>query len=300
MSGPVNEFELRRRALAVELARHKADALLVSSLPNVRYLTGYTGSNGLLLLSRSGEATFFTDPRYRIAAAEEVNCPIKVSTGPILPDVLALVARRKIRRLGFEKSSLGYEQYEFLKSRLPVRCVLQPLANLVETDMQGFRCKECKLDRVEMGFTKLSGAAFKNCTFTQASFHDVKLDGVRFIEATLSGATFELPRLSGAYFEGARLDKAKFSCEKISGVNFSRTDLRGADFTGVEIVKCDFQKADLSNTRFENATLTDCDFSSADLSTVIWSAENLKNNRYDGQTRFPRSYIMNPGQMRLK
>jgi Xaa-Pro aminopeptidase len=122
----------RRNALAVQLAPLKADALLVSFLPNVRYLTGYTGSNGLLLLQASGEATFFTDPRYRIQAAAEVDCRVKVSSGPILPDVVALAAKSKVRRLGFEKSRIGFEQYEFLKSKLPVRCSLEPLAGLTE------------------------------------------------------------------------------------------------------------------------------------------------------------------------
>src|SRR5262245_53176675 len=106
----MTEFEQRRRTLADQLASQKADALLVSFLPNIRYLTGYTGSNGILLLPSSGEATFFTDPRYRIQAGSEVSCRVKDSTGPILPDVVALVTRKQIRRLGFEKSRLGYEQ----------------------------------------------------------------------------------------------------------------------------------------------------------------------------------------------
>jgi Xaa-Pro aminopeptidase len=128
----MTEFEQRRSALAGQLAPLKAEALLVSFLPNVRYLTGYTGSSGLLLLAASGEATFFTDPRYRIQAAAEVDCRVKVSTGPILHDVVALIAKRKIRRLGVEKSRIGYEQYELLKSALPVRCSLEPLAGLIE------------------------------------------------------------------------------------------------------------------------------------------------------------------------
>jgi Xaa-Pro aminopeptidase len=95
---PVNDFDRRRHALASQIAP-KADAMLVSFLPNVRYLTGYTGSNGQLLLMASGEATFFTDPRYQIQAAAEVSCRVKVSKGPLLPDVVALVARNRIRRL---------------------------------------------------------------------------------------------------------------------------------------------------------------------------------------------------------
>jgi len=128
-----DEFAQRRQTLASGLAQYKVDALLVSFLPNVRYLTGYTGSNGMLLLSASGESTFFTDPRYRIAAASEVSCPIKISSGPMLPDVVSLIARKKIRRLGFEKSRVGYEQYEFLKSKLPVRATLVGLGGLIES-----------------------------------------------------------------------------------------------------------------------------------------------------------------------
>jgi Xaa-Pro aminopeptidase len=126
------EFPQRRRALAEQLAPHKVDAILVSFLPNVRYLAGFTGSNGMLLLFASGEAVFFTDPRYRIQAAGEVSCKVKVSAGPLLPDVIALIARRKVRRLGFEKSRLGYEQFELLRSKSPVRCTLEPLAGLIE------------------------------------------------------------------------------------------------------------------------------------------------------------------------
>src|SRR5260370_41905960 len=124
----MTEIEPRRGAAAAQLAPLKADAALLTFLPNVRYLTGYTGSNGMLLLFASGEATFFTDPRYRIQAAAEVNCRVKVSTGPLLPDVLALIARKRVRRLGFEKSGLGYEHYGLLKSKIPVRCAVGPLS----------------------------------------------------------------------------------------------------------------------------------------------------------------------------
>src|SRR5262245_38289769 len=122
----------RRGALTAQLASLKVDALLVSYLPNVRYLTGYTGSSGMLLLRGSGECVFFTDPRYRIQAAAEVTRRVKVSTGPVLIDVIAQAARWKIRRLGFERSRLSFEQYEGLKSRLPARCLLEPVAGAVE------------------------------------------------------------------------------------------------------------------------------------------------------------------------
>ena len=53
--------------VAQQLPELKLDALIVSALPNIRYLCGFTGSNGLLILS-GDSATLFTDPRYTIRA----------------------------------------------------------------------------------------------------------------------------------------------------------------------------------------------------------------------------------------
>ena len=50
----------------------KADCFLVSHLPNIHYLCGFTGSAGLLLVENS-RSTLFTDSRYRFQAAEEVH-----------------------------------------------------------------------------------------------------------------------------------------------------------------------------------------------------------------------------------
>ena len=46
-----NEFEQRRQTVASGLAERKLDALLVSFGPNLRYLSGFTGSNGNLLVT---------------------------------------------------------------------------------------------------------------------------------------------------------------------------------------------------------------------------------------------------------
>ena len=48
-----------------------ADALLVTHLPNVYYLTGFTGSSAALLV-KPRAALLFTDGRYAIQAREEV------------------------------------------------------------------------------------------------------------------------------------------------------------------------------------------------------------------------------------
>jgi Xaa-Pro aminopeptidase len=59
----------RLRALLSELG---ADSLLVSHLPNVRYLCGFSGSAGLLLVNRT-RSTLFTDTRYTFQSRQEVT-----------------------------------------------------------------------------------------------------------------------------------------------------------------------------------------------------------------------------------
>lgn len=154
-----SEFAERRRSLAAQLAPNKTDAILVTFLPNVRYLTGFTGSNGMLLLLESGEATFFTDPRYRIQASAEVDCRTKVCTRHLLPDVVALARKRKIAALGFEKSRLSYEQYEALKSTLPARAALEPLASVIEAQRMVKSAKEIALIRRSV---ELNSQAFES------------------------------------------------------------------------------------------------------------------------------------------
>jgi Xaa-Pro aminopeptidase len=71
------QARLRRRLEAEDL-----DALYVTYLPNVRYLCGFTGTSGSLLVGRKG-AWFFTDGRYRTQSAEEVtDAEVRVHTQP--------------------------------------------------------------------------------------------------------------------------------------------------------------------------------------------------------------------------
>jgi Xaa-Pro aminopeptidase len=128
-----NEFSARRIRIAAALAERNADALIVSAAPNVRYLTGFTGSNGLVLLWGSG-AVLFTDPRYEIQAAQETNCRLKIARGSLYPAVMRVAAGKKFRRLGFEKGRLGYEAYERLSGGLTLGASLVPLAGAIEAE----------------------------------------------------------------------------------------------------------------------------------------------------------------------
>jgi Xaa-Pro aminopeptidase len=102
------------REANADFAELNIDALLITGAENVRYLTGYTGSNGLLLLTRQGPI-FFTDPRYEIQSAKEVSCRIVVvRQGPLIRAAAVMIQKKRLKRVGFERAHLSYDTYLFL------------------------------------------------------------------------------------------------------------------------------------------------------------------------------------------
>jgi Xaa-Pro aminopeptidase len=116
-----------------DLAEHKLDAVLITGPENIRYLTGFTGSNGLLLLGREREPLFFTDPRYTIQSSQEVSCRTRVVPHGALTSAAAkTLTRWNVRCLGFAKCHISCALYSKLKETLDVRAELVPLDDFVE------------------------------------------------------------------------------------------------------------------------------------------------------------------------
>ena len=114
----------------------KIDAMLVSAAPNVRYLSGFTGDNGLLLVTPGDGAysqTLFTDPRFTIQAAEECTCEVKtVTKTPLDQAALQAIRRRRIKRVGFEASRMLYEVHQRIAKSLPKGTTLRPVGPVVD------------------------------------------------------------------------------------------------------------------------------------------------------------------------
>jgi Xaa-Pro aminopeptidase len=117
--------------VASGLAERKLDGLLVAFSPNLRYLTGFTGSNGSLLVL-DDKSILFTDPRYQIQAAQEVTCRLKIAKGPLVAEVAAAIARLGLKRIGYEPARMTCDAYESLKSRLPMQASLEPAKGWIE------------------------------------------------------------------------------------------------------------------------------------------------------------------------
>jgi len=126
-----NEFELRRQTVASSLAERKLDGLLVSFGPNLRYLSGFTGSNALLLLT-AAKSVLFTDPRYTIQAGLESTCQVHISKGPLAVDMVAAIARMRVRRVGYEPAMMSCDAYRSLDDRMPPKAALVPVKGWIE------------------------------------------------------------------------------------------------------------------------------------------------------------------------
>jgi Xaa-Pro aminopeptidase len=115
------------------VGRLEVDALLVTNLVNVRYLTGFTGSNGLCVLG-PGLRRFVTDFRYLERAADEVE-GFEIERAP--QEFLAALGAgwdAGPLRLGFEDDALTVRQHRRIAELLPDAVELVPAGGAVEAE----------------------------------------------------------------------------------------------------------------------------------------------------------------------
>jgi len=111
VSSALVDHSSRWERLASRLPELGVDAFLVTKLPNVRYLCGFTGSNGQLLLTESG-GVFLTDGRYVEQARHEVPDLGRASYAGEMPPKLAEACRELgVGRMAFEATHLTFDLY---------------------------------------------------------------------------------------------------------------------------------------------------------------------------------------------
>jgi Xaa-Pro aminopeptidase len=140
-----DEFVARRQAVAAGLAERKLDALLVAFSPNLRYLTGFTGSNGNLLLMPD-RAILFTDPRYQIQAGQETSCRVKIAKGALALDIAAAIRRLRLRRIGYEPARMTCDLLQSLEGRLPMKASMKAVTGWIE-QMRAIK-SDAELERI--------------------------------------------------------------------------------------------------------------------------------------------------------
>ena len=159
----------RQRTLPSALARNRLDALLVTHLPNIRYLCGFTGSAGALILSQS-KSILFTDGRYTEQAWREVQgSSITISRkSPLVAAsewLNSKAKKRLIKTVGIEAHHLTLADHTRLRESLGTHIRLRHAPTLIE---------QARMVKDEQEISRLRDAVQLG-----ASLFDVALNAIR-------------------------------------------------------------------------------------------------------------------------
>ena len=124
----------RRRRVARAVAAEGVDALLVTHLPDIRYLTGFTGSSGVVV-SMNTQAVLFTDGRYMTQAkAEAGGTRVLIVDKPALQTACEWVQASGAKRCGFDAEHTTVAALDRMRKALGSRAsspFFHPVASLI-------------------------------------------------------------------------------------------------------------------------------------------------------------------------
>ncbi|WP_117149450.1 M24 family metallopeptidase [Paraliobacillus zengyii] len=116
--------------LRIVMKKDNLGALVITNSFNIRYMTGFTGTSGIALITES-KALFITDFRYTQQAADEVpSFEIIEHKQGVIKEIANQVKTLGIKRIGFEKTDLTYEIFEEYQKEISAELV--PTKGLVE------------------------------------------------------------------------------------------------------------------------------------------------------------------------
>jgi Xaa-Pro dipeptidase len=110
---------VRRDRLRAQLDGLEVDAALVTRLVNVRYLTGFTGSNAALVVYADGTDVFCTDGRYRTQATNQVPDLERVIERNCAKAIGERLETEKLARIGYESHSVTVDGLDELSATAP-------------------------------------------------------------------------------------------------------------------------------------------------------------------------------------
>lgn len=112
------DFEGRLDGLQSRLGEEQLDGLLVTNLTNVRYLTGFSGTNGQVLVT-GDRRIFLSDPRYRERASALVQAAdIEIYPNRVADSLASMLAPTAGKRLGVEGKTMTIAERDDLQERL--------------------------------------------------------------------------------------------------------------------------------------------------------------------------------------
>ncbi|MGX6978515.1 M24 family metallopeptidase [Vagococcus elongatus] len=181
-----------------KMKEQSISSFLVTSPYNLRYVSGFTGTTGLALITMN-KAYFVTDFRYTEQAAEECEgYEIIQNIGPIYDEVKTIVDQDSLTSLAFEETFVTYGTYQVLSELLacdllPVKGIIEELREVKEPSEILVIKKACEiadqafehiLDFIEPGMTELTVANeldffMRSLGASGVSFDTIVASGVR-------------------------------------------------------------------------------------------------------------------------
>lgn len=107
------------------------DALLVTNLNSIKYLTGFLGSAAVVVITKK-KAFFVTDFRYKtvVQSGMPSDYEVMISKQSSFEFLKKIIKSEKLKKIGFESNTLNYNSYRDLKDNYKVKFV--PVAGLIE------------------------------------------------------------------------------------------------------------------------------------------------------------------------
>jgi Xaa-Pro aminopeptidase len=227
------------------------DCLLVSNLVNVRYLTGFTGTNGACIVTPE-ERLFLTDFRYVERAEQEVHGFERATIGR---DMLGDLASRLRGRAGFDDAHVTVRAYRKLKEKLPEGAELVAAGGLVERlravkDAEELRTMAAAAQLADSVYEHMCGRGLRGRTERDVALdleHELRVRGAEdpaFPVIVAAGANAALPHATPRDVEipggtlvvvdmGARFDGYCSDCTR----TFATGELDGEASVVYELVR---------------------------------------------------------------
>lgn len=167
------------------LKENALDAILVTNSYNRRYITGFTGSSGVAVIS-ANDAVFITDFRYTEQAAEQVKgFRIVKHEKTIIEEVAAQVQEMNIQTLGFEKDDVTFGMYELYNEK--VQAELKPVSGIIEKLRMIKSAEEIEILK---DAAKIADDAFAHiCTFIKPGVSELEVSNELEMFMRKQGAT---------------------------------------------------------------------------------------------------------------
>ena len=190
----MKELELARcEKIRDILVKEKLDGILISNASNMRYLSGFSGGTGYLLIT-DREAVIFTDSRYTIQAKEESDTFTVVELQDTYVSLIAeWIEKEQIEILGFEGRDVQVSDYLEWKEKFPVkelrdigtkiallRSIKTPeeLEKLAEAERIGDKAFSKILEIIKPGMTELEIAAYLEFWMKQYGAEGLSFDTI--------------------------------------------------------------------------------------------------------------------------